>query len=77
MESRTKRRIVSFYILASVHLTGERHQRKVEEAEEEKDPELREMTEVRQEVEIEGGRNPIIVVGDSNLHTNPETGLRG
>ena len=49
----------------------------MEELEEEKDLELTEMTEVRQEVEIEGGKNPKIVVGDNSLHTNPETGLRG
>ena len=50
----TKRRIAIFCILASVQHLGKRHQRKMEELEKEKDLELGEMTEVRQEVEIDG-----------------------
>ena len=49
----------------------------MEDLEEEKDLELTEIKEVRQEVEIEGGKNLKTVIGDSNLHTIPETGLRG
>ena len=40
-----------------------------------KDLELREK-EVKQEVEIEGEKNPKKVVGSNSLHINPEIGLR-
>ena len=44
VESRTRKRIAIFCILASVHHRGERHQRKMEDLEEDKDLELTEMT---------------------------------
>ena len=71
-----KRMIAIFFIRRSVQHHGKLHQRKMQELEEEKGQELIE-TGVKQEVEIEGGRNPKIVVGGNSLHTNPETGLRG
>ena len=77
VESRTRKRIVTFYILASVHqIGGHQRKRKMEDLEREKELELGEMTEVRQEVVIEGERNPKIVVGDNNPHTNLETEFR-
>ena len=74
-KSLTKRTTAIFFIRTSVQHHGKLHQRKMQELEEEKGQELIE-TEVKQEVEIEGGRNPKIVVGGNSLHTNPETGLR-
>ena len=75
-KSRTRKRIVTSYIPASVHHHGEHQRRKIEEEEEEKDLELTEMIEVRQEVEIEGGKSPRKVAGGITPHTIQETELR-
>ena len=79
-KSRTRKRIVTSYIPASVHHHGEHQRRKMEEEEEEKeeekDLELTEMIEVRQEVEIEGGKSPRKVAGGITPHTIQETELR-
>ena len=75
--SRTKMRIVIFYILVRLHQVGE-HQRKRKKEDLEIDKEigeLVEMTEVKQEVVTDGESHPKIV-GDNNPHTNLETELR-
>ena len=77
VRSRTKLRIVIFYILVRLHQIGERQRkRKMEDLEIEKEiGELAEMTEVKQEVVTDGESHPKIV-GDNNPHANLETELR-
>ena len=74
--SRTKLKIATSYILAKLHQVGEhQRKRKTEDLEREKEVgELAEMTEVKQEVVIDGESHPKIV-GDNNPHTNLETEL--
>ena len=75
-KNRTGKTIVTFSIPTSVQRIGKLHLRKMPELEVGKDLELREK-EVKQEVEIEGEKNPKKVVGRNSLHINPEIGLRG
>ena len=74
--SHTKRRIAIFYILVRLHQIGEhQRKRKMEDLEREKEVgELAEMTEVKQEVVIDGVSHPKMI-GDKSPHTNLETEL--
>ena len=69
-----KKRIATSFIRTSVQHPGKLHQRKMQELGVEKGRKIE--TEVKPEVEIEGGRNPKRLVGGNSLHINPEIGLR-